>query len=55
LRRSSRQNRGRLAAVTDLNRQSEPWVFVVDGAGKVTAKFEGIAAPAEMEAALRAL
>ncbi len=31
---------------------SEPWVFVVDGDGKVAAKFETILAPEEMKAAI---
>ncbi len=34
---------------------SEPWVFVVDGKGKVAAKFEGMAYPDELTAALDAL
>ena len=32
--------------------QTEPWIFVVDRAGKVSAKFEGIIALDELEAAL---
>lgn len=35
--------------------QTEPYIFVVDAAGKVTAKFEGIAAPEELRAALDAI
>jgi hypothetical protein len=34
---------------------SEPWVFVVDARGKVAAKFEGMAYPDELTAALDAL
>lgn len=34
---------------------SEPWVFVVDGAGKVVAKFETILSPDEVRAALDAI
>lgn len=34
---------------------SEPWVFVTDADGTVTARFEGTVAPAELEAALAAL
>lgn len=34
---------------------SEPWVFVVDAQGKVAAKFEGMAYPDELTAALDAL
>ena len=33
--------------------QSEPWIFVVDRAGRIAAKFEGIVAPDEVEAALQ--
>jgi hypothetical protein len=32
--------------------QTEPWIFVVDRNGKVSAKFEGIIALDEVEAAL---
>ncbi|HXG42786.1 MAG TPA: hypothetical protein VNL95_08695 [Dehalococcoidia bacterium] len=31
---------------------SEPWVFVLDGQGRVAAKFEGIVTLAEVESAL---
>ena len=34
---------------------TEPYIFVVDGAGKVTAKFEGVAGAEELEAALAEL
>lgn len=34
---------------------SEPWVFVTDAEGTVTARFEGTVDPAELEAALAAL
>ena len=33
--------------------QSEPWIFVVDRAGRIAAKFEGIVALDEVEAALQ--
>ena len=32
---------------------SEPWVFVVDGSGTITAKFEGGVSADELEAAAR--
>jgi hypothetical protein len=31
---------------------SEPWIFVVDGEGVVTASFEGIVSEDELEAAV---
>ncbi len=34
---------------------TEPYIFVVDGAGRVTAKFEGVAGAEELEAAIAAL
>ncbi|MBI4235832.1 MAG: hypothetical protein HY688_00550 [Chloroflexi bacterium] len=34
---------------------SEPWTFVVDAQGRVTAKFEGIVTPEEVEAVVRPL
>jgi hypothetical protein len=34
---------------------TEPYVFVVDGQGKVAAKFEGMAYPDELTAALDAV
>jgi len=40
--------------VTEWGLVSEPWVFVVDASGKVTAKFEGAATADEVEAAARA-
>ena len=33
--------------------QTEPWVFVIDGAGVVSARFEGLVGAPEIEAALR--
>lgn len=39
-------------SVVEWGLPSEPWVFVVDDAGKVTAKFEGTVAPAELAEAL---
>ena len=41
-----------LAAVTEWGLPSEPWVFVVDGKGRVAAKFEGTVSPAELREAL---
>ena len=35
--------------------QTEPWVFVIDGQGNVAAKFEGVVAPQELEAAIQAV
>jgi hypothetical protein len=40
--------------VTEWGLVSEPWVFVVDAAGNVTAKFEGAVTADELEAAARA-
>lgn len=37
------------------NLETEPWVFVLDGQGRVAAKFDGIVAVDEVEAALRAV
>jgi hypothetical protein len=42
-------------AVTEWGLPSEPWVFVVDGDGKVAAKFEGTVSPAELEEALQSV
>ena len=39
--------------VEEWNLRSEPWIFVVDGAGIVRAKFEGLTTRREVEAALR--
>ncbi len=39
-------------ATREWNLQSEPWVFVIDRRGRVAAKFEGIMALDEVEAAL---
>ena len=33
--------------------QTEPWTFVIDAAGRVSARFEGMVGAAELEAALR--
>lgn len=38
-------------AVTEWGLPTEPYIFVVDGEGKVSAKFEGVAAAEELEAA----
>lgn len=40
-------------AAREWNIQSEPWIFVVDGNGAVAAKFEGVVARDEVEAALQ--
>lgn len=42
-------------AVLEWGLPSEPYIFVVDGDGRVSAKFEGVAAEDEIEAALRAV
>lgn len=42
-------------AMAEWGLQSEPWVFMVDRAGKVAAKFEGIVGLDELEAALAPL
>lgn len=44
-----------VASVIQYGLPTEPYIFVVDSAGKVTAKFEGIAAPDEIRAALDAI
>jgi hypothetical protein len=42
-------------AVTAWGLPSEPWVFVTDSKGRLAAKYEGSAAPKELEALLRKL
>jgi hypothetical protein len=42
-------------AVTAFGLPSEPWVFVIDPAGRVAARFEGAMLPGELEAALAAV
>lgn len=42
-----------VAAVTDWGLPSEPWVFVIDDGGLVTASFEGAATDGELRAAMR--
>lgn len=42
-------------AVTAWGLPSEPWVFVTDSKGRLAAKYEGSAAPIELEALLRKL
>ena len=42
-----------VAAVTDWGLPAEPYIFVVDSNGRVTAKLEGVAAADELVAALR--
>lgn len=44
-----------IPAVSEWGLPSEPWVFVVDSAGKVAAKFEGAAPPEHLRSALDAL
>ncbi len=41
-------------AVTEWGLTSEPWIFVVDETGTVAARFEGLAAPEELDGALDA-
>jgi hypothetical protein len=45
----------RVRAAVEWGLPSEPWVFVVDAKGKVAAKFEGMAYPDELTAAVDAL
>jgi hypothetical protein len=45
----------RVPAVAEWGLPSEPWVFVVDGSGKVTAAFEGAVSDAELAAAIDAV
>ena len=35
--------------------QSEPWVYVVDASGTVTASYEAVIIPAELKAAIEAV
>jgi hypothetical protein len=42
-------------AVASYRLPSEPWVYVMDGAGIVQARFEGVASPAELTAAFDAV
>lgn len=42
-------------SVNDWGLPTEPYVFVVDGSGNVSAKFEGIASPEELSAAFAAV
>jgi hypothetical protein len=44
-----------VAAVAEWGLPSEPWVFVVDGSGMVTASFEGAARDEELSAAIAAI
>jgi hypothetical protein len=44
-----------VAAVGEWGLPSEPWVFVVDGSGMVTASFEGAARDEELSAAIAAI
>ena len=49
-------SRGRIApTVTEWNLPSEPWTFVIDGAGIVRAKFEAFTTSQELEEALGAV
>ncbi len=41
-----------IEAMDDWGLQTEPWVFVIDGDGVVTATFEGIIGPEELQAAV---
>ncbi len=40
------------AATTAWGIQSEPWVYVVDSTGTVTASYEAVVIPAELTAAI---
>ena len=44
-----------VAAATEWGLPSEPWVFVVDGQGRVAAKFEGALSRGELQSALKRL
>jgi uncharacterized protein YcfL len=44
-----------VAAVTEWGLPSEPWVFFIDGAGMVTARMEGAASEAEINAAISSM
>jgi hypothetical protein len=44
-----------VAAVTEWGLPSEPWVFFIDAAGMVTARLEGAASEAEIDAALSSM
>ena len=49
-------SRGRLAeAITEWNLRSEPWTFIMDGDGLVSARFEGFTTRDELEEALSGL
>ena len=49
-------SRGRLAdAITEWSLPSEPWTFIMDGSGIVSARFEGFTTREELEAALTAV
>ena len=41
--------------MTEWRLPSEPWIFVVDGAGVITSRFEGSASVEELEAAVKAV
>lgn len=43
------------AAVTEWNLPSEPWLFLIDGAGRVVERYEGGIGIAELEPAVRSL
>ena len=50
------QNQGRLLLTPiarEWNLPSEPWVFIVDGQGRIAAKFEGIVTAQELEGAIQ--
>ncbi len=42
-----------VAAVLEWKLQTEPWVFVMDGAGRVSARFEGTASTEELLEAIK--
>jgi uncharacterized protein (DUF2141 family) len=44
-----------VASVNDWGLPTEPYIFVVDASGKLSAKFEGIAAADELKAAFDAV
>jgi len=45
-------SKGLRPQVTQWRLRSEPWTFVIDRAGKVTARFEGAFSPGELQRAV---
>jgi hypothetical protein len=51
----SSSGRGPVQAAKEWGLQTEPWFFVVDAGGAISAKFEGPTGLSELEAALKAV